>query len=60
MKGGSILLVLCVCAAATQAFGQPRNQDNNDWFSTDCSEDIARGEEFGITAIPDTVPEAYK
>jgi len=60
MKHSPILVVLCVLIAGSQAFGQSENQGENDWFSTDCSEDIAVGKQFGITEIPDTVPPAYK
>ena len=60
MKRGSVFLILCVLVASSQAFGQSEDQGENDWFSTDCSEDIALGEEFGITEIPDTVSPGYK
>ncbi len=59
MKTGSILLALCVLAVTTVAVGQSEEQAENDWFSTDCSADIAEGEDLGITAIPDAF-EAYR
>ncbi|MCZ6776042.1 MAG: hypothetical protein O7D34_06270 [Ignavibacteria bacterium] len=56
MESRWICFVMCLLFSCTQS----ENQSQNEWFSTDCSEAIAAGEEFGILPIPDTVPVKYK
>jgi hypothetical protein len=59
MKRYSTLLVVCVLVLAVQSCRQSNYESDSSWFSTDCSEDIARGSELGITEIPDSMS-AYK
>ena len=56
MESRWICFVMCLLFSCTKS----ENQSQNEWFSTDCSEAIAAGEEFGIMPIPDTVPAKYK
>ena len=44
---------------AVQSCRQSDNEADSTWFSTDCSEDIERGKNLGITEIPDSMSE-YK
>jgi len=55
MKRYTIFLILCVLVLTAQSCRQSNNETDSNWFSTDCFLDIARGEKFGITEIPESM-----